>query len=547
MSTLEDLANILKEKDTLIKHLVYTDKNTYISFTLTKKNGTKRIIHAPNPMLKRIQRKIKSQLEKIYIPPNCVKGFCINESIKNNALPHINKNNVFNIDLKNFFPSLSAGRVYGIFISKLFNFSEEVAFYLTKLCTVDNMLPQGSPASPIISNIISYNMDIDIMNYCKKFNISFTRYADDLTFSSNRNRFPKGLVEIKDKKAKPGEILYKIINKNNFEINEDKIRFFHSSVRQEVTNLTVNEKVNINKKYIKRIRTCLHNIELNGLSKATKTFYEIEYDRKLENPSSKQEEHHLNVLKGRIEFIRFILGNENLIFLKYAIKYNSIVGEEVFDTTFLTLVDYCTQRIYLIKNSTETSIGSGFITEDGYFITSTHVLFNKDVFRSKEDFDKIKKELPYDYNGSNIVDFIYYKRDYLDKPKSLHNIKITKKQFDSDIYLQKRKFKSKKVKLADDFDYSINSEVFLVGFGEYNKGEKPKFISSRIIGDSIFFERKYYQIKDKVYHGMSGGAVFNKTKEVIGIIYCGEIYNDSINNGFIPINKQIIKELLTNE
>jgi hypothetical protein len=539
---LYSLAKCLGEKETTIKYLVFKSKGNYTPFFLFKRNGSKREIHAPIPMLKRIQRKIKNEIDLIYIKPNCVKGFCASESILSNAKEHVKKKNVFNIDLKDFFPSIHFGRIYGMFQSYPFKLCKEVSFYLAKLCTANDVMPQGAPTSPIISNVLSYKMDMNITNYCKKYNVSFTRYADDLSFSTNMNSFPRGLVYLENSDVKIGKILSRIINENGFEINPKKTKYFHNSVRQNVTNLTVNEKININKKYIRKIRSILFDAKTKGLESAAKKFYKIEYNIDISDISEKgikeSIEHYLNVLRGKLEFLRFVLKEQNLLFIKYAKEYNDLIGQDIFDNSFIDIVEYCSFRTYLIISHNEMSIGSGFITEEGYFITSTHVIFNKDLFISEEEYKNATNNLDIELDGK--TDFIYFKQLGDKKKKILSNLKISKEAYDTDIYIQKRKFHGKKVKLAEKYDYKVNSKIYLVGFGGYIEGGNPAFISSTIINESKYLGRKYYQIKDRVIHGMSGGPVFNENKEVIGVVYCGLDNENSSVNGFIPINKELI-------
>ena len=210
----------------------------YYTFKIPKKNGNLRLILAPNEALKKIQRKINYILQDLYtgMDLGCVYGFNSSqpEHIKANAQKHINKKWVYNTDLKDFFPNITSVMVRDLFMTAPFNFNEGLATLIAMLTTYDNTLPTGAPSSPIISNLIFYKTDKKLQVLAKKFNLSYSRYADDLSFSSDINYNQNIIVEINQ-----------IIEKDNFVINHKKERLQNYYNRQTVTGITVNMKVNI--------------------------------------------------------------------------------------------------------------------------------------------------------------------------------------------------------------------------------------------------------------------------------------------------------------
>ena len=178
-----------------------------------------------------------------------------NKSIKENAEEHLNKDKILNLDLRDFFGSIHNNRVFYIF-KYLCGYNNDVAYFLTKLVTYKNSLPQGAPTSPTISNIVAFMMDIRLDGLARKFNLKYTRYADDITFSGSKDMINDKLMEY----------IKLIIKECGFEINKNKTRFANKWNRQEVTGLIVNNnKISVPKRYIKEIRQEIYYIRKFGI------------------------------------------------------------------------------------------------------------------------------------------------------------------------------------------------------------------------------------------------------------------------------------------
>lgn len=229
---LRHLRRILKIRKKNQNKYFGNERDEYHRFNIPKKSGGVREIEAPSDELKSYQLWIKeSILDKIKIS-EYAKGFKKACSILNNAEKHVGKELVINLDLKDFFPSIQYHQVYRIFA--YLGYTKEVAHLLTQLCTnKDNVLPQGSPASPVISNIVSLKLDKRLSGLAASYECNYSRYADDITFSGN-----KGI-----KKMLP--LVMSIITEEEFEINEGKLRLQYNFQRQEVTGLVVNKVVKI--------------------------------------------------------------------------------------------------------------------------------------------------------------------------------------------------------------------------------------------------------------------------------------------------------------
>ncbi|MEK4219875.1 MULTISPECIES: retron Ec67 family RNA-directed DNA polymerase/endonuclease [unclassified Bacillus (in: firmicutes)] len=264
IETRNDLADFLKIPKSQLSYLLYFKdvNNSYTSFDISKKNGGIRKIKAPTDELKEIQRKLAEALykhrEKKQNNNNISHAFKKDKSIITNAKIHRNKRFVLNIDLENYFESFHFGRVRGFFANnKNFLLPMKVATVIAQISCYDGKLPQGAPTSPIISNLISEILDRRIMKIAKKYKLYYTRYADDLTFSTNDKNFLNLQTEFYE------EISEEITN-SGFKINDKKNRLQFRDSRQVVTGLVVNKKINVNRIYYKETRAMAHQLYTHG-------------------------------------------------------------------------------------------------------------------------------------------------------------------------------------------------------------------------------------------------------------------------------------------
>ena len=270
-TTLNDLAELLGFKPQALSYILYKIPNNekYTEFEISKKNGDTREIKAPIERLKLLQKRLADLLNECYEEiynknkkRSLSHGFRKNHSIFTNAKNHKNKRYVFNIDLKDFFPSINFGRVRGFFIKNHhFNLHTDIATLIAQIACYDNELPQGSPCSPIISNFIGNLLDTRIVNLAKSAKCTYSRYADDLTFSTNKKDFPSKIAVMQETNNWIiGNSLKKEIEKVGFRVNDKKTSMQYRTARQVTTGLVVNNKVNIKKEYYKKARSMCHEL-----------------------------------------------------------------------------------------------------------------------------------------------------------------------------------------------------------------------------------------------------------------------------------------------
>lgn len=217
----------------LSKRLLYClsmETNRYYKYTtIPKKNGDARQISKPSYTLHILQRWILVNILEKISPSNRAMAFRrgLRFGSKQNALYHSHTLYGLSVDLKDFFPSISSNQVYTIFSN--IGYGDFAATILTHVCTLEGILPQGSACSPIISNIVCITLDKRLIGLCEKRGIRFTRYADDMYFSCD----DKTLL------LKNYPVIKKIIEDEQFTLNERKIHFHTPSNKKRITGVTV--------------------------------------------------------------------------------------------------------------------------------------------------------------------------------------------------------------------------------------------------------------------------------------------------------------------
>lgn len=264
-----DFADFLGIPLKKLTYLLYVKKpeNCYSTFEIPKKNGDLRKISAPNDALSSIQRNLSVELSKRQkeiweeknIRPNISHAFEKDKGIISNARVHRNKRFVLNLDLENFFGSIHFGRVRGFFMkNRDYKVPTEVATIIAQLCCFQGSLPQGAPSSPIITNLVCQIFDFHVLKLAKKYKLDYTRYADDLTFSTNDTKF----LQLKDSFLEDLEV---VIQKNGFKINKSKTRLSYRSSKQKVTGLVVNKKLNVDRNYCRETKAMAYNLYKTGV------------------------------------------------------------------------------------------------------------------------------------------------------------------------------------------------------------------------------------------------------------------------------------------
>lgn len=350
-TTLQDVAFLLdKTKPSNLSYHLYIlgtnrDKSTkgkYTEFEIPKKQGGTRKILAPNKELKKIQSSLSDFLydciEEINltrgIKGNLSYGYQKGVSTMNHAKVHSKKRFVFNIDLKDFFDSINFGRVRGFFISNNnFSLHPKVATILAQIACHNNSLPQGSPCSPVISNLIGHIVDIKLAQLATNCGCSYSRYCDDITFSTNKRVFPHKIAFSNDSNEYlPSKNLIKIIERSGFEINLKKVRMSLFYSQQNVTGLTVNKRVNTPRIYRDTVRALVHHLCFKGDFEFKGSFKKEKIEiKRSEDVKTSIRERKLNSLQGMLNYIARIESNYHKLTKDETVLRNYLLYRYVFN------------------------------------------------------------------------------------------------------------------------------------------------------------------------------------------------------------------------
>lgn len=236
-----------------LSKMMFADYCFYKECSIPKKNGGSRILFIPAMQLKYIQRWILDNILSSIKVSTYATGFSNNKSIVTNAKIHVGKDCVLNMDLENFFPAIKYEDIFRIFV--YYGYTKEISYTLAKLCTYEGVLPQGSPASPYLSNIVCLKLDKRLSELAKTYNADYTRYADDITFSGSY-----GIQKCKS-------IIAEIVNNEGFNINDKKSRIAYKYQKQEVTGMTVNNNtIRVDKEYKRKLSQEIYYCTKFGVS-----------------------------------------------------------------------------------------------------------------------------------------------------------------------------------------------------------------------------------------------------------------------------------------
>lgn len=525
-SSLDGLFQLLKVDQKKLLNFLYNNKSShYVSFSISKKNGTHRSIKAPKRVMKKLQRELLVHLEKFYSPKSSSHGFVAGRSIKTNALVHSRKRYVFNIDLKDFFESVHFGRVRNLFMAQPFNAPHNVATVMAHICCSDGRLAQGAPTSPLISNMICRKLDAQLQTLAKAGKCHFTRYADDITFSftSTLRHLPKDIVEIsEDRRAIPGRELEKIIQANGFMINPEKTRLQHRSQRQMVTGLVVNKLPNVTRDFIRLTSSMIHALKRHGPELAEARYLEILkgesqvlQPRQTIRTKENAGDFFIKVVKGRLNYIQMIRGRGDNVYRRLAYDFTVAIGKENVEFK-KSPEEILGNSIFVVKNITDDSQGTAFLLDGVGIVTNEHVVSG--------------------VSKSMAPHMISFKRAGEDKEYTAELI-LSDKKADLAIFQPNAEFRSiPALRKANRTTIRPMESVLSIGFPKHRDGTTHYIARGHTTQRRLQVDLELWLVDFTLIEGNSGGPIFNDSMEVIGVAARGARNNvESALCGFIPL------------
>jgi|GEM_PF-241630 retron-type reverse transcriptase len=291
-------------------------------FNIPKRKGGFREIVAPKHAFRVRLKAILKILQSYEEATPWAYGFVQGRSVADNAALHTGKNFVLNIDLSNFFPSITREQVKQVLSAKPFEFSPFAVDFISGLCTYRkdgvDVLAQGFPTSPLLSNFVCRQMDEDIAKVAAENNVTFSRYADDITFSSDVNVF--------DFNGAFYNRIKEIISSYGFVINQKKVRLQSKTRHQEVTGIVVNKKLNVSRRYIREIRTLLFVWKKYGYEAACCCAYRN--NRKKDYHKYYYSIEESKFLRGKINYLGIVRGKDDSIYLRFKAQFDELYKNE---------------------------------------------------------------------------------------------------------------------------------------------------------------------------------------------------------------------------
>lgn len=478
----------------------------YHHFEIAKGRGKTRTISAPDPTLKYIQRRIARLLDQIYSPRDPVHGFVINRSVKTNAEAHLHRRFVLNIDLKDFFPSITERRIYGMLWA--IGLDQRVAEILARLCCNNGHLPQGAPSSPVLSNMICFRMDKRLLVFAKTARCIYTRYADDITFSSYQplsalfdspvppaGRFSPDLLSTS---------LKSIFTANGFNVHPEKAHYADRHSRRMVTGLKINELLNVDRRFVRNIRAALHSVKVHGIEKAQEIYQEKH------GGTSSIAAH----LEGKISWLRNIRGQSDPVFRSIALRFNECFPDRKLEVE-PSKHEIRDRSVWLVEHSKDAGMqGTAFFLEDVGLVTAAHCV---------QDASDIEV-----YHPSKLANRFKVSVLKVDEPRDLA---LLKHDIPSTEYFELRR-SAKPVGKGD--------EVTAVGYPGWGPGDFVNVRPGTVTESPVKKAVQMIEVSQKLAPGMSGGPVLDGEDAVVGIIHKGGAGEDRD----LAINIQMLNEWL---
>jgi RNA-directed DNA polymerase len=474
---------------------------SYRSFIVKKRGGGFRTIDAPEGSLALIQRRLAAILADAYGSRAAVHGFVRHRGIRTNASAHLSAKQLFECDIKDFFTSIHFGRVRGLFMAKPYNFPKAVATLIARICCHHGVLPQGAPTSPVISNMVCGKLDSELKNLARQHGCCYTRYADDITFSTKRDSFPKSIVDRDNTGAViPGGVLTALLANAHFAINPLKTRLASAGGRMEVTGIVLGSKgLNLRRSAIRQIRCMLHAWEAKGIELASQE-YSTKYDLQ-----KREKVDFAAVVRGKLEHLGHVKGRDNEVYSRLFIRYlklypmtkwNSIQISSIGDTPTLL------RAVYVLRAENSDGyelLSSAFWLAGVGLVTANHAV----RALGGQQFKDITA-----FKISEAADGIPMK------------IIAASEHHDLAILAPASSFKPL-VELQQSFSPQQGALIQLIGYPHYNPGNPVSMVQGQLIREQVFQNVKQLIVSPTINEGNSGGPIMDIHNHVVGIAVKG--------------------------
>jgi len=456
-----------------------------------RRKGTRKLL-VPERRLKFLQRQTLELLSQLYSPRNPVHGFVLGRGAITNANAHQARPYLLNIDLSNYFGVISRRRVLGMLRS--LSLGEEVALAISSICVTRDQLPQGAPTSPILSNMVAYRLDRDLMNFAKTHRLRYTRYADDISLSGYTppmELFVAGLpVSGRVPVEQLSAALRLVFSTNGFDIAPQKVWYSGPNFRKEVTGLIINEFTNVKRTFVRNVRASLYRVETMGISAAEK-----DYQKRYRTTASLEQ-----VLRGRLEWIAQVRGRSFGAYRTLAKRFDKQFPASPIPIlpTYEEIAERAVWVIdFFVGGACEQ--GTAFFLEGIGLVTAHHVLNglppgqHATLHRPSapgKNFKAVPTARQCPYRDLMILEHDVPAEDYLSLPVATAP--------------ERRK-----------------AEIVAFGFPEYGLGDQLGTRFGTLLGGATKHGVKLLEVSATLSNGISGGPIVNDRYQVIAIAHRG--------------------------
>jgi RNA-directed DNA polymerase len=480
------LLGYLKISPSELKKIWWFRHRMYSEFQIAKRSGKVRTISAPDRRLKIIQKLLCPLLDRLYRLRHPVHGFVPLRSVKTNAEAHGRRRFVINLDLQDFFPSITERRVVGLL--RALGLDQRVAEVVARLSCHMGHLPQGAPTSPVLSNMICYRLDTELLQIAKSCRAIYTRYADDITFSTYQP--PASLFETavpavgKFSPELLSPMLRAAIIANGFKVNSEKAHYADRNSRRSVTGVKINAGLNVDRRYVRQIRALLHSVEILGLEDAQKKYA-------ASGGIGIIAEH----LRGKISYITHLKGTADPVVRSIARRYNkSFVNRPIKLTP--NIEEQRERAVWVIEHDGDNGTqGTAFFLKDIGLVTAAHCV---------KGVDEMKVFHP-------------------SKPSNFFKVMVAKKCGDRDLALLDHQ-----IPATDYFELdsaiqpiAVGAPVTAFGYPGFAPGDKMNVRSGAVTSLPVKRGVRMIEVDQQLANGMSGGPIVSENDAVVGIVHWG--------------------------
>lgn len=484
----------LADEPTLLAHLGLGAKELkkiwwyrgrmYQHFSIAKGTGKVRLISAPDRRLKILQTRLAKLLDQLYRVRNPVHGFVPDRSVKTNAEAHGRRRFVVNLDLQDFFPTITENRVRGVL--RALDADIRVADIVARLCCFNGYLPQGAPTSPVLSNMICYRLDTELLRLAKGARAIYTRYADDISFSSYQPPAPLFDGTLPEVGRFSPDLLTPALREafqsNGFIINPEKAHYADRNSRRIITGVKINSGLNVDRRFIRHVRALLHSIETLGLDDA-----QAKYAEKGGKGSIAAH------LRGKISYVSHLKGPGDPVVRTLASRYNkSFIAHPI--KLIPTKEEQRDRAVWVVDHVDQ--YGSAFFLKGVGFVTAAHCV-----------------------TGLDEAELLHPS-----KHTTLFKVKVLKRDEDRDLAILDHMV----IPATEYFELepasqavAVGDPVLACGYPDWAPGDRLNQRPGHVSLLTPKLGVRKIEVTQALTQGMSGGPVLDARGEVVGIIYKG--------------------------